>query len=107
MPDRRAGEPVHLRDAEQGRGAGAVLHPLGGALLDAPRLAVPPDLRWEDCLVPRVDRVAHSLADEVRAEREAVQMVALEHLLDRADVLGLGEGAVDLEMVAPAGELEP
>ena len=53
-----------------------------------------------------VDLVADRLADEVRAEREAVQVVALEDLLDAADVVVLGERAVDLEVVAPAGELE-
>ncbi len=57
--------------------------------------------------MPRVDRVADRLADEVCADGEAVQVVAFEHLLDRAHVTVLCEGAVDLEMVAPAGELEP
>ena len=75
--------------------------------LDARRVAVAPDLWRQDPLVARVDRVAHRLADEMRAEREAVQMVALEHLLDRRAVAVLGERAVDLEVVAPAGELEP
>src|SRR4029453_440171 len=86
--------------------AGRVLHPLGCALLDAGRLAVAPNLRGEDRLVARVDRIADRLADEVGAEREAVQVVALEHFLDAAAVVVLGECAVDLEVVAPAGELE-
>ena len=54
----------------------------------------------------RVDRVAHALADEVRADGEAVQVVAFEHLLDLPHVAVFGERAVDLEMVAPARELE-
>ena len=57
--------------------------------------------------MPCVDRIADSLADEVGAEREAVLMVALEHLLDRADIARIGERLVDFEVVAPAGELEP
>ena len=84
-----------------------VLHPLGGALPDALGIAVAPDLGREDRLVPCVDRVADGLADEVGADREAVQVVALEHLLDRAHVAVLRERPVDLEVVAPAGELEP
>ncbi len=48
VPDRRAGEAVHLRDAEGGGRAGGVLHPLGRALLDAGRVAVAPDLGRED-----------------------------------------------------------
>ena len=83
-----------------------VLHPLGRALPDALRIAVAPDLRRQDPAVALVDRVADRLADEMRAEREAVQVVALEHLLDAADVVVLGERPVDLEVVAPAGELE-
>ena len=54
----------------------------------------------------RVDRVADRLADEVRAEREAVQVVALEQLLDAGAVVVLGKRTVDLEVVAPARELE-
>ena len=56
--------------------------------------------------MPRVDQVAHRLPDEVRPEREAVQVVALEDLLDAADVVVLGERPVDLEVVAPARKLE-
>ena len=43
--------------------------------LDAVRVAVAPDLGREDRLVARVDRVADRLADEVRAEREAAEVV--------------------------------
>src|SRR6266516_2821024 len=107
MPDRRAGEPVHLRDPKPSGGARRVLHPLRGALPHALRVAVAPDLGRQDRLVARVDRVADGLADEVGADREAVQVVALEHLLHRPDVALLGERSVDLEMVSPAGELEP
>src|SRR6476469_3565838 len=76
------------------------------ALPDALRIAVAPDVRRQDPAVAVVDLVADRLPDEVRAEREAVQVVALEDLLDSADVVVLRERAVDLEVVAPAGELE-
>src|SRR2546423_37053 len=105
MPDRGAGEAVDLRDAELRRRARRVLHALGRPLSDAVGFAVAPDLGREDRTVPHVDRVADRLADEVSAEREAVQMVALEDLLDRAGVVALGKRAVDLEVIAPAGEL--
>jgi hypothetical protein len=107
VPDRRAGEPVHLPDSEQRGGPRGVLHPFGRTLPDAVRIAVPPDLRRQDRAMPCVDRIADGLADEVRAQGEAVQVVALEHLLDGAGVTRLGERLVNLEMVAPAGELEP
>ena len=71
VPDRRAGEAVHLRDAEPRRRARGVLHPLGRALPHALRLAVAPDLGRQDRAVARVDRVADGLADEVRADRPA------------------------------------
>ena len=71
------------------------------------RLTVAPDLGWEDRAVTGIDRVTDRLADEVGADREAVQVITLEHLLQAAAVVRLREGPVDLEMVAPAGELEP
>ena len=107
VPDRRAREAVHLRDAERGRGAGRVLQALGGALPDALGLAVAPDLGRKDRLVARVDRVADGLPDEVRAERPAAEPVALEELAPSLRVPVVGERLVDLEVVAPAGELEP
>jgi hypothetical protein len=54
-----------------------------------------------------VDRIADGLSDEMRAERPDVQAVPLEELLPTACVRGIGERLVDLEVVAPARELEP
>ena len=54
-----------------------------------------------------VDPVAHRLADEMGAYRPHVQVVALEDLLPRAAVRVVRERLVDLEVVAPARELEP
>ena len=53
-----------------------------------------------------VDAVADRLSDEMRADREDVQVIALEDLLPRAAIRVVGERLVDLEVVAPAGELE-
>jgi hypothetical protein len=56
--------------------------------------------------VPLVDPVADGLADEMRSDRPHVQVVALEDLLARTAVPVVGERLVNLEVVAPAGELE-
>ena len=61
-------------------GAGGVLHLLGGALAHALRVAVAPHVLRQDGLVARVDRVAHGLADQMGADRPAVEAVALEQL---------------------------
>ena len=83
VPDRRAREAVHLLDAEPRRSARRVLHPLGGPRAHALRLAVAVDLRRQDRPVALVDAVADRLSDEMRADREHVQVVALEDLLPR------------------------
>jgi hypothetical protein len=81
VPDRRAREAVHLSDPEPRRRARGVLHPLRGALPNAFGLAVAVYLGRQDRAVALVDAVADSLADEVAADREDVQVVALEDLL--------------------------
>ena len=53
-----------------------------------------------------VDPVADRLADEMSADRPDVEVVALEDLATRPAVGLVGERLVDLEVVAPAGELE-
>ncbi len=90
-----------------GRGARGVLHPLGGALPHAFRVAVAADLGRQDRAVALVDPVADRLADEVRADRPHAEAVALEQLAAPVRVAAVGERLVDLEVVAPAGELEP
>ena len=57
--------------------------------------------------MPRVDAIAHGLADEVRAERPAPEAVPLEELPSLAAVGVVRQRAVDLEVVAPARQLEP
>ena len=55
----------------------------------------------------RVDAIADGLADEVRTERPAPEAVLLEEMPLLAAVGVFRERTVDLEVVAPAGELEP
>ena len=54
-----------------------------------------------------IDGIADRLAHEVAAKRPAALLVALEQRPLRGHVVRLGQGAVDLEVVAPARELEP
>ena len=53
-----------------------------------------------------VDRVADGLADEMRADRPHAEAVRLEQLAAAARVAAVGDRLVDLEVIAPAGELE-
>ena len=56
--------------------------------------------------MPRVDRIGDALADEMRADRPAAEAVPLEQVALRLHVVRLGDRPVDLEVVAPAGELD-
>src|SRR5205823_8173305 len=102
--DWRAGEPVHLRHSQPGRGTGCVFHTLGCSAPNALGIAVAPDVRGKNGAVTLVDPVAHRLADQMRPEREAPQAVSLEDLDATLDVVRLRERPVDLEVVAPARE---
>ena len=83
------------------------LHALGGALPHALRVAVAPDLGRQDALVAGVDReVAHALPDQVVADHVALQAVAVEQLALGGHVAVVGERLVDLEVIAPAGQLQ-
>ena len=81
MPDRRAGEAVDDVDAElRAPRARVSVIPSARAPAHALRIAVAPDVGRQDRLVALVDPVAHGLADEVVADRPALQPVALEQL---------------------------
>src|SRR5229473_7815116 len=67
----------------------------------------PPHVGGQDAFVPAIDRVANSLADQVIRDRPAVEAVALEDLPTSLDITWVGQGLVDFEVVAPAGELQP
>jgi hypothetical protein len=60
----------------------------------------------EDALVTLVDIIAGGLADEVRGDRPAAEVVLREQFPDRFDVARLVDGADDVEVVAPTGELD-
>ena len=57
--------------------------------------------------MPGVDAVADRLADEMRSDRPDAETVALEQLAPPLRVAAVGDRLLDLEVVAPAGELEP
>ena len=58
-------KPLTTLDAQLLRGPGRVLQLVGRPLVDAGRVAVAPDVRRQDGLVPLVDVVQHGLADQV------------------------------------------
>src|SRR6266478_2400742 len=70
-------------------------------------IAVTPHVGGQDAFVPAIDRVANSLADQVIRDRPAVEAVALEDLPTSLDITWVRQGLVDLEVVTPAGELQP
>src|SRR5207248_6015091 len=70
-------------------------------------IAVPVDLRRQDRAVPLVDPVADGLPDEMCADRPDVQAVPLEQGAPIPGVAGIGDCLINLEVVAPAGQLEP
>ena len=107
MPDRGAGEAVHDRHTELCGGAGGVLHPLGGAGAHALGVAVPVHVGRQDRAVPGIDPVADRLADEMRTDRPDAEPVALEQLAPALGVRRVGDRLLDLEVIAPAGQLEP
>ena len=57
--------------------------------------------------MPLIDRIADRLAHEVRAEREAPETLAFEQLSAGPPVVRIGDRGSHVEVVAPAGELEP
>ena len=106
VPDRGAGEAVDLRHTELRGGTSRVLHSLRRPCPDALRLAVAVDVRRQDRLVTLVDAVADRLPDEMRADRPDAEPVLLEELASAVCVAAVGDRLLDLEVVAPAGELE-
>ena len=85
-------------------GTGCGHHLLSGTLADALGLAVAPDIGGKNRLVAFVDQVAHGLADQVRGNGMAGKPVLREQRPFVGDVIRLGQGAVHIKVVAPAGE---
>ena len=106
VPDRGAREAVHLPSRRAARLHVPCPSSARPRAANAFRLAVAVDLGRENRPVTLVDAVADRLADQMCADRENVQMVALQDLLSRPAVAVVLERLVDLEVVAPTGELE-
>ena len=107
VPDRGAGEADHGVDAERGRRPCGGLHLLGRPLPHALGIAVAPDPRVDHVLVAVVDdRVADRLAVQVGGDRPAAQPVPLQDVLLGPDVRVVLGRPGDVEVVAPAGDLE-
>ena len=108
MPDRRAGEAIDLLDAKGRRRLRGLLDLLGGALAHALGLAIAPDIRGHNAFVAIVDElIGHRLADQVVADRQALQAIGLQQLTLLAQVAVALQRLVDLEMIAPASQLQP
>ena len=105
-PDAAPGESVDDGDAELGGGLGGADHLRGGALPDALGITIAPDCGADEILVAAVDRVTDALTDEVVGDRPAAQAVFREQIVARLAVTGVAEGLANVEMIAPAGELE-
>nr|WP_245715064.1 hypothetical protein [Micromonospora inyonensis] len=87
--------------------ARGVLDLLGGPLPDPLGLAVTADPGGQDVLVPLVDRVvADRLADQMVGDGGGLEVVLRQRLALAVDVRLVGQGLVDLEVVAPAGDLQ-
>jgi hypothetical protein len=100
------GEAVDGGHAEAAGRAGGGDHLVGGAAAHALGVAVAPHARGEDALVAAVHGVAHRLAHEVVAHRVHLEAVRGQAVAQPVAVVVLGERAPDVEVVAPAGELE-
>ena len=105
-PNARAREAVDHAHAQLLGGPGGVLQLLGGSGIDFLRIAVAPDVWWQDGLVTGVNVVQHRLADQMPTDGEHLQIVLFQQFTLLRTVVVLVERLVDLEVIAPAGQLE-
>ena len=101
-----AGESVDHRDTHVCSGAGGQLHLFCGARADPLRVTIAPDVLGQNGLVPLVDAIANGLTHEVVAYREDVEPVRPEQLAVLDAVIGVSRRTLNVEVVAPARELE-
>ena len=108
MPDGRSGESddgVYAESRSRTRGG---LHLLGSPLPDTLRVTVTPNPRVDHVLVPVVDdRLAHRLAIEVIGDRPTAESVLLQDVSTALQVALVLDRFDDVEMITPAGNLEP
>src|SRR5690606_31630160 len=76
-------------------------------LIDTGRIAIAPDIRRQNRLVPLVDDVQHRLPDQVTADRMTLQAPRVEQFAFAAAVAVVLKGLVDLKVVAPASQFDP
>ena len=116
MPDARTGEAVDdgrelfspgPRVDELPAGLRRVDHLLGGALADTLGLSITVDLLGKDRRVALVDIVTDRLPDKMVRDCIRTQAMFLEDLPAPGAVAIIAEGLTDLEVVSPAGELDP
>ena len=103
-PDRGAGEAGDDLHAELLRHGGGLLHGLDAPVADGLRLIR--QGRGREVVQARIGRIAHALADDVAGQRLHDQAVLLQIFFDPGDVGIVGQGAVNIDAVAPAGNLQ-
>ena len=106
-PQRRTGETGNDGDAESVGGPGSRHHLLGGPLRHFARVAVAPDIVGQDGLMAGVDGIADSGANTMIAQHRCLQFVAGEQIKFLLAVIVFAQGALDLEVVAPATQVNP
>src|SRR5258707_4239529 len=105
MPCAAAREASHGLNTKSGSGTRGVFDLIGGTLADAFRLAITPNVRRKNVLVPLVDRITHRLTDEVIADRPALQPVFFQDGMTRPHIGVVRKCLAYVEVVAPAGQL--
>ena len=77
------------------------------ALAHAFSLTISPNARRQNTLVALVNgMVAHTLADKVGADGEALQVIFIEYVPPALDIGIIFERLIHFEMVAPAGDFQ-
>ena len=108
VPDGRSGESNDCVDAEGRRRTRGDLHLLSRPLPDTLRVTVTPNPRVDHALVSVVDdRLAHRLAIEVIGDRPTAESVLLQDVSSALQVALVLDRFGDVEMITPAGNLEP
>jgi hypothetical protein len=121
VPDGRAGKTIHdglagtlrlLRHIsfagieELTSGLSGENHLSGGTLTDTFGITVTPDVCRKNALVALVDIIAGGLADEVRGDCPAAEVVLREEFPDGFDVARLVDRADDVEVITPTGKFD-